>query len=129
VQQRSRGRLEVSTSFTSGRIPSNELVRISDYVLVHGNARDAVGIARLVADVRGRPAYEAGPKPIVFNEDSTSVEKLRAAVAAGASWGYYDQGANDYVSGYQSPPVNWRINTPSKREFFAELRRLTRAGG
>ena len=46
---------------------------------------------------------------------------------AGASWGYYDQGSNNYVDGYQSPPTNWGINTAPKQAFFAEVANLTGA--
>lgn len=40
------------------------------------------------------------------------------ALVHGASWGYYDAGRNTYRDGYQSPPVEWGINTERKREFF-----------
>jgi hypothetical protein len=42
-----------------------------------------------------------------------------------ASWGYYDQGKNDYINGFQSPPVNWSINTEKKKAFFELLRKIT----
>jgi hypothetical protein len=35
------------------------------------------------------------------------------------SWGYYDQ------SGFQSPPVNWGINTETKRQFFQIVKTIT----
>jgi hypothetical protein len=124
VQRRSRGRLKVSASFTSGHFPWNGTVRQADFVLVHGNGQNADGIKRIVEMVRSRDAFRAAPKPIVFNEDSTDLANMAAAIASRASWGYYDRGANDYRNGYQSPPVNWRINTPAKRRFFALVARL-----
>ena len=36
-----------------------------------------------------------------------------------ASWGYFDP------DGYQSPPVNWGINTDRKKSFFAKLKEIT----
>ena len=52
---------------------------------------------------------------------------MDAAIAAGAGWGYYDQGRNDYVNGYQSPPTDWRVNTEGtlKKAFFSHLASIT----
>ena len=50
------------------------------------------------------------------------------AISEYASWGYYDQGTNNYVDGYQSPPVNWDINTERKRSFFKLVGEITGAG-
>ncbi|HEX2027141.1 MAG TPA: hypothetical protein VHF25_04000 [Nitriliruptorales bacterium] len=121
VQQRSQGRLLVSTGFTGGTIPPDEVVGQADFVLVHGNGQDAAGIRRMVDTIRASSAYRQDPKPIVFNEDSTQLGNLHAAVAAGASWGYYDKGNNDYENGFQAPPVEWAINTTPKRQFFGAV--------
>jgi hypothetical protein len=40
-------------------------------------------------------------------------------------WGYYDQGWNNYVDGFQSPPTNWSISTPVKGLFFEQVAKLT----
>lgn len=129
VQRRSRGRLKVSTSFAGGTTPTEAVIRQANFILVHGNGQSPAGIGALIDRVRTDPGYRVHPKPIVFNEDSTSVANMNEAVAKHASWGYYDQGRNDYVDGFQSPPVNWTINTDSKSAFFARLRSLTRKGG
>ena len=50
---------------------------------------------------------------------------VSTALSEYVSWGYYDQGQNDYLNGYQSPPVNWSINTDRKRQFFELLRDVT----
>ena len=126
VQRRSSGRFKVSTSFTSGHYPWDSTVQQSDFVLVHGNGQNEEGVRRIVDIVRSRTSFRAQAKPIVFNEDSTSVANMTAAVGSGASWGYYDQGLNNYRHGFQSPPVNWRINTPAKRRFFDAVSRLAR---
>jgi hypothetical protein len=125
VKQRSQGRLKVSTSLQGGSIPSATIVSASDFVLLHGNGRTASQVAGMVDKVRAMSAYQANPKPIVFNEDSTTVANLDAAVSKGASWGYYDQGKNNYVDGFQSPPVNWTINTSAKQSFFNRVAALT----
>jgi hypothetical protein len=126
VQRRSRGRLKVSTSFAGGAIPPSEVLRRSDFILVHGNGQSSDQVGGMIDRIRMDPAYRAHPKPIVFNEDSTNIENMNEAIAKHASWGYYDQGKNNYVDGFQSPPVNWRINTASKKAFFSRLRTLSR---
>ena len=127
VQTRSSGRLAASTSFLAGAIPPDDVLRVADYVLVHGNNRDAAEIASMIAAIRSKASYQGNPTPIIFNEDSTDLRNLDAAVAKSASWGYHDKGNNDYVNGFQAPPVNWNINTSEKRAFFERVAQLTGA--
>ena len=124
ARDHSSGRLLLSASLGGGYIPPARLMEASDYHMLHGNNQNAARVAEMVDEVRSRHAY--GGEPIVFNEDSTDLSNMRAAVAKGASWGYYDQGENDYRSGYQSPPTNWGINTSEKRAFFDLVREMTR---
>jgi len=42
-----------------------------------------------------------------------------------ASWGYFDPGENNYYDSYQSPPVNWSINTERKQRFFNKIKEIT----
>jgi hypothetical protein len=79
----------------------------------------------MVGDLRSQSAFQTNPKPIVFNEDSTTIDNLLAAVGQRAGWGYHDKGANDYRNGFQAPPVDWSISTDAKRRFFEEVTRLT----
>src|SRR4029078_10557726 len=81
VQLRSRGRLKVSTSFAGGSIPPTDVIRQSDFVLVHGNGQNPEQIGRMIDRIRKDPAYRAHPKPIVFNEDSTSIDNMNEAIA------------------------------------------------
>lgn len=126
VRERGQGILPVSASLTGGNLPSRAWIEASDFVLLHGNRQDAASIAGMVAELRASPAFVAAPKPIVFNEDSTDLDNMDAAVTAGAGWGYHDKGSNDYLNGFQAPPVNWSINTESKIAFFEAVRALTR---
>lgn len=121
VQQRSGGKLKVTTSYGGGHIPPASVITASDYVLLHGNAQSAGGIASMVDEVRATAAYRATPKPIVFNEDGRSTANLDAAVTTGASWGYFDQ------PGFQTPPINWTINTSAKQTFFNRVAFWTNA--
>ena len=126
VHERGCGHYPVSTSFTGGTVPSDNVIAAADYVLLHGNGvSDPWGIGSLVEGARAQPSYE--PMPVVFNEDDhydfrSHPNNMLVALQHGASWGFYDAGRNNYRDGYQSPPVEWGINTDRKREFFEYVR-------
>ena len=125
-------RLLVGTSYGGGTVPLENVVRASDFLLMHGNGvSEPRRIAEMVRQARAVPGYT--PKPILFNEDDHfDFEKLEnnfvAAVGEYASWGYFDPGESNYRDGYQCPPVNWGINTERKRAFFRLLAEITGAG-
>ena len=116
-------RLLVATSCPGGgRAPAPEVVAASDFVLIHGNGAAPAGIKHLVGKVRGMASWQARPMPIVFNEDdhgnlltrAPAGSNLEAALAANASWGFLcccdGKVQGDYSTGYQCPPVDWRIS-------------------
>jgi len=123
-------RLLVGTSFNGGRIPAANVVKVSDFVLLHGNGvTDPNRIKRMVEETRALPTYR--PMPVLFNEDDhfdfeKPVNNMRKALEAYASWGYFDPGENNYRDGYQCPPVQWKPNTSRKKEFFALTARVTK---
>jgi hypothetical protein len=132
VQTRSRvggDRLLVSASYGGGTIPLSNVVRAADFLLIHGNGvADPNRIAEMVRRTRHVSGYQ--PKPILFNEDDhfdfdKPTNNFIAAIGEYASWGYFDPGRNNYQDGYQSPPVNWGLNTERKRAFFDLLGRVT----
>jgi hypothetical protein len=122
-------RLLVSTSYGGGTVPSENVVRSADFLLLHGNGvNDPARIAGMVRAARQVEGYR--PMPILFNEDDhfdfdEPANNFLAALGEYASWGYFDPGANNYQDGYQSPPVNWGLNTDRKRAFFKKLQELT----
>jgi hypothetical protein len=122
-------RLLVSASYGGGAVPKENVVRAADFLLLHGNGvSDPKRIGEMVLQTRAVPGYT--PKPILFNEDDHyDFEKPEnnfiAAVSTYASWGLYDQGTNNYQDGFQSPPVNWGINTPRKQGFFRLVSEMT----
>lgn len=124
-------RLLVGTSYGGGTVPGENVVRTSDFLLMHGNGvDDPRRIAEMVRQARAVPGYR--PMPILFNEDDhfdfdKPVNNMVAAVSQYASWGYFDPGKSDYHDGYQCPPVNWGINTERKRSFFTLLAEMTGA--
>ena len=58
------------------------------------------------------------------------VAQLLAAVEEYVSWGYFDyrMKGEGLEHGYQSPPVDWGINSPRKRAFFERLSEITGVG-
>lgn len=122
-------RLLVSASYGGGSVPKQNVVRAADFLLLHGNGvSDPKRIGEMVLQTRAVPGYTS--KPILFNEDDHyDFEKPKnnfvAAVAAYASWGLYDQGTNNYRDGFQSPPVDWNINTQRKETFFRLVSKMT----
>lgn len=124
-------RLLAGTSYGGGTVPLENVVRASDFLLLHGNGvNDPRRIARMVRDARAVPGYR--PMPILFNEDDhfdfdKPENNMLAAVSEYASWGYFDPGDSNYSDGYQCPPVNWGINTERKKAFFGLLKEVTGA--
>lgn len=124
-------RLLVGTSYGGGTIPGENVVRASDFLLLHGNGvSNPDRIAAMVRQTRAVPGYT--PKPILFNEDDHFAfdqprNNFRAAVGAYASWGYFDYRMKDegFDEGYQSVPVNWSLSSARKRGFFRLLAEIT----
>jgi len=118
-----RRRLPVGVSFNGNTLPPPEVTRLCDFVLLHGNGvKDPARIGEMVRNVRKQDGYR--PKPILFNEDDhfdfdKPMNNCVAAVSEYASWGLLD------LEGYQSPPVDWGIDTDRKRGFFGLIREIT----
>jgi hypothetical protein len=124
-------RLPVSVSFNGGSIPSSDVVKAADFLLLHGNGvSEPDRIASMVARTRAVPGYRT--MPIVFNEDDHfDFDKPRnnfvAALAEYASWGFFDwrMPGEGFDDGYQSVPVNWGVSSERKRAFFSRVREIT----
>jgi hypothetical protein len=124
-------RLYVSTSYGGNTIPRENVVRASDFLLLHGNGvGDPKRISGMVRQTRAVPGY--APKPILFNEDDhfdfeKPMNNFIASVGEYASWGYFDfrMKGEGYDEGYQSVPVNWGISSERKRGFFSLLAEIT----
>jgi hypothetical protein len=129
-------------------MPPASLVEAADFLLPHGNGTRPPQLAAALQAIQAMPAYQRNPKPILINEDSPAVPNLDAAWRNGASWGYYDQGFEgqgddpylpyqprprwndkpfEELNGFQTPPVNWTINSGFKRAFFARVTEVTGA--
>lgn len=126
--------------------PGGRWPEVVDFFLPHGNDQSPEQLRREIRRLRELPAYLENPRPILINEDSIHLESLEAAVDEYVSWGHYSQGygcggsikhgrfdwlaqerESDYaaLSGFQTIPVNWGLNTAEKRAFFNRVRLLT----
>jgi hypothetical protein len=123
--------LLVGTSYGGGAIPRPNVVRASDFLLLHGNGvKDPKRIGEMVRLTRQVDGYR--PMPILFNEDDhfdfdRPENNFTAAVAEYASWGYFDfrMSGEGFDEGYQSVPVNWKTASVRKRGFFKLLSEIT----
>lgn len=124
-------RLLVGTSYKGGAIPRENVVRSSDFLLLHGNGVNRPErIVEMVRQTRGVPGYRR--MPILFNEDDhfdfdRPSNNFSSAVGEYASWGNFDYRMKDegFDEGYQSVPVNWGISSARKRSFFQLLSEIT----
>ena len=124
-------RLLVSTSYGGNSIPYENVVRASDFILLHGNGvSDPKRIGEMVRLTRQVAGYT--PKPVLFNEDDhfnfeIPSNNFTAAVDAYAGWGYFDfrMSGEGFADGYQSIPCDWGISSPRKAGFFNLLAEIT----
>jgi hypothetical protein len=120
---------------------------VQDFYLPHGNNFWADELREKLQALKETDAYRANPRPLLINEDAFYLDSLEAAVDEYASWGFYCQGygcggwrhgrynwpsrprEKRYadLSGFQTVPVNWSINTDFKRAFFDRVAEITRA--
>lgn len=125
-------RLLVGTSYGGGAIPTENVVRVSDFLLIHGNGvSDPDRISAMIHQTRQVRGYK--PMPILFNEDDHEnfdqpKNNFTAALEEHVSWGWFDyrRKGETLEHGYQSPPVDWGINSPRKKAFFGLLQQVTK---
>lgn len=124
-------RFYTGTSYGGGFIPLPDVVRTSDFILIHGNGvSNPDDILKMVEKTRKVQGYT--PKPILFNEDDHfDFEKdnnnFISALKGYASWGYFDfrMKGESFEDGYQSVPADWGINSARKKGFFSLLKDIT----
>lgn len=124
-------RFYAGTSYGGGFIPLPNVVKSSDFILIHGNGVTVPArILEIVNKTRNVEGYT--PKPIIFNEDDhfnfdKDQNNFVSALKGYASWGFFDFRMKDesYADGYQSVPVDWGINSTRKKAFFNLLREIT----
>jgi hypothetical protein len=137
-------RLLTGNSAAGGmQIPEDKWFSLEDFSMPHGNGLQPSELKVYLQKLKALPLYKKRPRPLLVNEDSIIVENLESAVEEHASWGYYSQGYGsgyrdltdwtahgrearfEELSGYQTVPVNWGINTAEKTAFFHRLKTIT----
>lgn len=137
-------RLLVGVSTGGGDdLPSEPWLAAEDFSMPHGNGCSATGLRKKLQRLKAMEGYHRRPHPILINEDTIFVDNMEAAMDEYASWGFYCQGYGsnysdrmdwkefsretvyDALSGFQTLPVNWGINTPDKQAFFGLLKAVT----
>ncbi len=121
----------VSVSFNGNTLPPASVVKVSDFILIHGNGvNQPERITEMVETVRAMPEYR--PMPILFNEDDhydydAENNNMLAAFRAGASWGYFDyrREGEGFEAGYQSVPVDWGLGHERKKDFFGKVKQMS----
>ena len=123
--------LLVGTSYMGNRIPKANVVKVSDYILIHGNGvEDPLRIGEMIAETKAVEGYNG--MPIVCNEDDhynfdKEDNNFAAAIRSHVSWGYFDfrHDGEAFANGFQSVPVDWRVNSPRKLGFFTMVKEVS----
>jgi hypothetical protein len=121
----------VSTSYGGGFVPLPNVVKASDFVLIHGNGvKSYEAMQSLIEKTRQVEGYRL--MPIVVNEDDhfdfdKEKNNFVAAIEKYVSWGYFDyrKTGEDFSVGYQTVPVDWGINSDRKKAFFNLVKEIT----
>lgn len=127
-------------------LPAGEWPAYADFFMPHGNDQQPERWRRDLRAFKESSPMRERPRPVMCNEDSTFTENLDVSVDEGCSWGYYSQGYGagafhgkfdwgakpretryEELSGFQTLPVNWGINTEEKRKFFGRVKEITGA--
>jgi len=130
VKKLSNNTLLAGTSFSGNALPTPNVIEASDFILIHGNGANSEDIKNLVVNVRKSETYT--PKPIIYNEDDhynfdKESYNFLSAIENYASWGFFDfrRDGEGFEEGYQSVPVDWKINSKRKKDFFNKLKEIT----
>jgi hypothetical protein len=129
--ERNGYRFLVSTSYGGNTVPTPNVVKSSDFILIHGNGvKDYETMQLLIDNTRKVEGYRT--MPVVVNEDDhfdfdKEKNNFVAAIGKYVSWGYFDyrKDGEDFSVGYQTVPVDWGINSGRKKGFFEKVKEIT----
>lgn len=121
----------VSTSYGGNTVPTPNVVKSSDFILIHGNGvNDYETMQLLIDNTRKVEGYR--PMPVVINEDDhfdfdLDKNNFVGAIEKYVSWGYFDyrKEGEAFSVGYQTVPVDWGINSDRKKGFFNKVKEIT----
>jgi hypothetical protein len=132
-----------ASTLGGAHLPIGRWQEVEDFHMPHGNGCTPDELRAKLRRLKDSDGFKKHPRPILINEDSVFVENMEAAVGEYVSWGFYCQGYGchcrdrmdwtthgretryEELSGFQTVPVNWSINTPIKRAFFERLLEIT----
>jgi len=130
--ERNGHRFLVGTSYWGLTVPTPNVVKSSDFLLIHGNGgKDPNQIQKLIDDTRKVDGYRT--MPVIINEDDhfdfdKENNNFTVSVKNYCSWGYFDfrfPGETDFKEGYQTVPVDWGIHSERKKAFFNKVKEIT----
>ena len=112
-------------------MPLPNVVKASDYLLIHGNGvKGYEAMQDLIAKTRAVEGHRV--MPLVVNEDDhfdfdQEKNNFVAAVEMYVSWGYFDyrKDGEAFSVGFQTVPVDWGINSDRKKGFFDKVKEIT----
>jgi hypothetical protein len=131
-KKRNGYRYLVGTSFGGTVVPTPNVVKSSDFLLIHGNgASNPNQIQLLIDSTKKVEGYRN--MPIVNNEDDhydfeKDINNFTVSIKNYVSWGYFDfrfPNETAYSEGYQSIPVDWGIHSKRKKDFFNKVKEIT----
>lgn len=131
-KKRNGYRYLVGTSFRGLVVPTSNVVKTSDFVLIHGNGGSKTEqIQELINKTMEVDGFRV--MPIINNEDDhfdfeKETNNLTTSLKNYVSWGYFDyrlRGETHIVEGYQTVPVDWGINSQRKKAFFEKIKEIT----
>jgi hypothetical protein len=121
----------VSTSYGGNTVPTANVVKSADFILIHGNGVQGYDAMQSLID-KTRMVEGYREMPVIVNEDDhfdfeSDKNNFVAAVDRHVSWGYFDyrKDGEDFSVGYQTVPVDWGIYSDRKRAFFNKVREIT----
>jgi hypothetical protein len=130
--ERNGFRYNVSVSFAAQTVPTENVIKVADFVLFHCNAlRKTEDYENHIAKVK--KAVGGRKLPIVINEDDNhdfeaDNSHFNIALKNHISWGFFDyrkKGDSDLKNGFQTIPVDWGINSETKKAFFYKVKEIT----
>ena len=122
----------VGTSFRGLIVPTSNVIKTSDFVLIHGNGGSKT---EQIQDLINKTMEVDGFRimPMINNEDDhfdfeKETNNLTTSLKNYVSWGYFDyrlRGETNIIEGYQTVPVDWGINSQRKKAFFEKIKEIT----
>jgi arabinoxylan arabinofuranohydrolase len=121
----------VTTSFIGRGVPTSEVAKVSDYILIHGNGARSPEQVQLLIDST-KMVLNGRNIPIVINEDdhynfNEDKNNFKTAIENYVSWGYFDfrRKGEGLIEGFQSMPADWGVNSNRKIQFFNKVAEIT----